>query len=369
MQSTGAFSASLAIDGQVLNFAGIFDADGNARFGTARALTMKVARTGKPSLIVAFKLDGGVPFVAGTISGTVTANDHRGYTMGVSDILAERSHFNGASEMVPLEYLGLNNGNGTFTAVFPALPPVSQPIGFQPGYYPQGDGFGTITVSKAGVVMLSGCALADGTTATASTTLSQNLTGAFFIPLYNKKGFVRVPFKLDSAQPDSDIAVQPGTSALWLRPAMDTHLYPTGWPEIIDVGFMAAKYSTMVNVSSLRAVGGVPVQMPDDDGNADLAFSDGQLEEVLTRTVNVAHNTDAVTKVPFDDPTFTLMITRTTGTFSGTFRHTDQTMPAFKGILYQKGPTAGGYGFFLTTPPTPIDYTGESGGVTLRGLP
>jgi hypothetical protein len=44
-------------------------------------------------------------------------------------------------------------------------------------------------------------------------------------------------------------------------------------------------------------------------------------------------------------------------------------VPAFKGMIYQKGPNAGAYGFFLTKQPVPIDYTGVSGGVSLIGEP
>src|SRR5881397_3720019 len=71
-----------------------------------------------------------------------------------------------------------------------------------------------------------------------------------------------------------------------------------------------------------------------------------------------------IVKVPDNDLTFTITINRTTGAVTGTFTHTDDSVPAFGGIIYQKGPNAGGYGYFMTKQPVPIDYTGESGAVT-----
>ena len=79
--------------------------------------------------------------------------------------------------------------------------------------------------------------------------------------------------------------------------------------------------------------------------------------------------TDAVIKVPDNDPTFSLLITRASGAISGSFTHTSDGVAILKGTIYQKGPSAGAYGFFLTKQPVPIDYTGESGGVKVIGAP
>ncbi len=93
--NTGAFSGKLTIDGLVLNVAGAFDHNGNARFGTARALTLTVARTGKPSLVVAFQIDLVTPGTNDKITGTVTATDFmRSLTMGVSTVDGDRAFYN-----------------------------------------------------------------------------------------------------------------------------------------------------------------------------------------------------------------------------------------------------------------------------------
>ena len=44
-----------------------------------------------------------------------------------------------------------------------------------------------------------------------------------------------------------------------------------------------------------------------------------------------------------------------------------QTKPAYNAIIYQKGPNAGARGYFLTKQPAIIDYSGESGSVSLQG--
>jgi hypothetical protein len=182
--------------------------------------------------------------------------------------------------------------------------------------------------------------------------------------LYNKLGFLSGVVELDKNEADSDLA---GADLQWLRPFQGTsHYYPFGWPDPIKVDLLGAKYTVTAGQSVLRAPGGGVLPAADADGNAGLDFSEGQLSEMLGKMVSVGV-TNAVAKVPGNDPTFTLTIARTTGAFSGTFDHTDDTKPAFSGIIYQKGTNAGGYGYFLTKQPVPINYTGESGSVRLIG--
>jgi hypothetical protein len=364
--NTGAFSGKITMDGLVLNVAGTFDKDGFARFGTARAYSVALARVNKPSLIVALQLDMVTPGSGDKINGTVTATDfQRSVASAVSTVNAYRAFYNGTSLVVPAAYLGAANANGVFTAVFPAKGPGHQPVGFTKEDYPQGDGIGTITVSKAGVVTLTGT-LADGSAVTASSTLSEAKTFPLFVPLYAKLGFLSGEVALDNTQADSDMAA---ADLQWMRPLnVTSHYYPSGWPEVIKVDLMAAKYAVTAGQSVLKAANGANLPAADGDGNVALCFSDGQLSEALSRTANLS-TADVVTKVPDPDPSFTLTVTRATGAIGGTFTHTDDSLPSFQGIIYQKGPCAGAYGFFLTKPTVPIDYSGESGGVSLIGQP
>ena len=367
LMSTGAFSGNLTIDGSVFNIAGLFDHLLNARFGSTRASRFFVPRTNKPSLVVEFGID-----VTG-ITGSLTAVDFRGIATAVSRITANGAFYNGVSQVVPPQFLGPGGSNGVFTVVFASMGVSSQPDGFEERFYPQGDGIGTITVSKAGIVTLTNCTLADGTTGvTASTFFTSSAACPLFIPLYSRRGFLSSSVIFNAADAGSDLS-DGGTGTLWSRPFINTHYYPEGWPEVIKVSLLGAKYTITSGQSVFKDRDGGDADAlgdnldpPDADGNVTLKFADGQLSGLLTKTANVATN-DVVTKVPINDPTFTMSIARATGFITGTFRHSDGTVPSFKAIIFQKGLDAGAYGFFLTKPPVPIDYTGESGGVTILG--
>lgn len=526
VQSTGAFSGKLTIDGLVLNVAGLFDAAGVARFGTARSDTVVVARSGKPSLRVSLNASVSPPF---KITGVVTQTSfQQSQTVATSMVDASRAHYgtqvlpgkiisknpapetvlniastagrtpgelvtgsgipagatiqevNAPNEIVidrqataavnavvsltftrdvPTEYLtvvGANKNNGAFTVVLPpkevyygasgtfvgGLPgtfetaeanefevgdrilfvdpgnnlpaeldgdviyhvgvktgnafqlndddgdPISfsagsgevqavhgdrQTEGYATSDYPQGYGYGTATVTKAGLVTFA-TTLADGTAATASSTLSQpdapahDGEVALFVPLYNKLGFLSGFVSLNHAAGESDMSA---ADVKWLRPFIGTsHYYPAGWPDVLTVGLKAALFTVAPATapkSTLRAADGDYIDPLDaeGDGNAALSFGDGALTEDLLKNVMLSP-TDVVVKVPVNDPTFTLTVGHATGVLGGTFIHTDDTVSTIKGIIYQKGPEAGGYGFFLTKQVV-LNYTGESGWIELIG--
>jgi hypothetical protein len=357
--NTGAFTGKLTLDGLVLNVAGTFDNTGMARFGVNRERSLTVARTDRPSIEVALNLDVTAPPAnTGKLTGTVTQH-LRSMITAVSDVETDRAYFNGTTVPVPDDYLtvkGTSKTDGIFTAFFAPQEPSSQSPGLTTTDYPQGKGFATIKVSKAGLVSLAGT-LADGTAITASAPLSEAKTWPLFAQLYNKGGFIsgQVALSIGAA---SDLSAM---GLLWFRPFMDVQHYPYGWPECIKVDFLGAKYAVPANASVLP---GLPIA--DADGNAVLTFTDGLLADPVSKQMNLT-TADVATKIPATDATYTLTINRTTGMMTGTFTHTDGTKPSFQGIIYQKAgsPHSGGHGFFLTPIPAVKDYTGESGGVTL----
>jgi hypothetical protein len=364
--STGAFSGKVEIDSLVINFAGAFDADGFARFGTSRATVLNLPRAGKPSLKLRCEFD-----VAGSedIEVTVDEVDFRGKILATSDGAAIRARVNGSTTTVPANLLGTGGANGIYNVIMEAQPTASQPAGFQATFYPQGTGFGTLTLSKTGLITLTNCTLADGTVVTASAFLSNIGSCDIFIPLYSRKGFLAARLSFNLGQADSDIAPAIGFPPLWSRPFLNSHYYPEGWPEVIEVGMLGARYTVTPAESGLKAPGGVALQAPDANGNATIEFERGQISvSNFKKTLNLS-TADVATKVPASDPTFTIKVTRSNGLISGTFRHTDATTVPFKGIIYQKGAPAGGHGFFLTQQPVPITYTGEGGKVELIGAP
>jgi hypothetical protein len=97
-----------------------------------------------------------------------------------------------------------------------------------------------------------------------------------------------------------------------------------------------------------------------------LQFADGKLTAQITKT-NFNINGSTVTKIPAADTSFTLTTTATFGAFTGTIRPnwmpTATALPAFKGIILQKGANQGGFGFFLSNIPSDLDP--QSGGVSL----
>ena len=254
---------------------------------------------------------------------------------------------------------------GTGVAV---LDPENRQIeGFTADDYPAGDGTGTIKITKAGIVTLTG-SLPEGTAVTASSTLSSLNRVPLFAQLYTLKGFLSAEVQLDNTQADSDLKPVAGTEVLWLRPFILNQYYPYGWPEVLDLGMLGAKYTATGSV--LKKPGGGALNAADlVNGNAQLSFSSGNLSETLQKLVSIS-TTNVVTEAPDPvDPTFSLTLTATTGAITGTFTHTDETVPTYQAIIFQKGPNAGAHGYFLTKSPIVIDYTGESGGVKLIGKP
>ena len=345
--STGAFTGTLKIDGLTLPMSGIFDNEGDARFGTARSKTLSLARTTKPALEVSLKLD-----MTGTISkltGTVTQR-YRTTITAVSDIDADRAAYL-LTKNAPPSLAGTTSK--PYTLVFKHL--TSQP-GLLAIDYPQGDGFATGTIKTNGTVSISG-KLADHTAITAAAHLSKMNRWPLFAQLYALKGSFNAWINVDDAPADTDMT---GSSVHWFRPYQATQWYPWGWDEGIDVDIIGAHYSP-------PPAGVFPVPLPVDalNGNATLTFSDGGLSPSVVKAVNISP-TNVANRAPTSDTSYTFTLTPTSGLISGTyFTHTNLTKPAWQGVLFQKGANKAGYGYFMTASPKVVDGTGQSGAVKL----
>jgi hypothetical protein len=201
---------------------------------------------------------------------------------------------------------------------------------------------GTIKVSKGGLVTLAGT-LADGAVVSASSTLSSAHTVPLFGQLYLPKGlgFLSTLVKhkeLPLNNTDPDLQPAPNSEVLWLRPFMLDQYYRDGWPGLLRVDLIGAKYDPVIAGGVLRKANNTPLAAADLElGNAALVFSDGQLSEDVARTVSIS-TTNVVTKVPDPaDPTFSLKITPATGMISGSFIHTDDNRTAFQGDHFPEG--------------------------------
>lgn len=349
LTAKGTFSGKLKIDGFTLSVSGLFTNDGEARFGTARASTLLVERANKPSLELA---DVRWEPATDKISGVVNQYLRRTRT-AQSDFVLDRAAFSAKSPVTPATYTA--NG-GKYTVILPAK---EQTNGLLKTDYPQGTGFGLITITPAGVVSFAGT-LADNTAITASVPLSADRRAPLYAQLYATKGSYSAAVVLDNVLDlDSDLKA---VNAIWFRPFQNkVQHYPWGWEEGVVHDLVGAKFTAGNNL-----VPGLSEASP--EGNATLTFRDGHLVEDLIQSLNISA-ANAVTQLTSGSgipSPYTLTLTSGTGDIKGSFTHSDGTKPAFKGKVYQKGAFMGAHGFFLTTPPKPVDGTGESGAVLLR---
>ena len=135
-------------------------------------------RPGSPSLNVDLQLD--MSGILNTITGHVTQIYH-GTLVASSDIAADRAGYSASSKVLATLAGTLTK---PYTLVFPSR---AQSPALDSFYYPQGDGFATMTVNVNGTVSLTG-KLAENTVITASAPLSGNNQWPVFAQLYSTKG-------------------------------------------------------------------------------------------------------------------------------------------------------------------------------------
>jgi hypothetical protein len=347
MASTGSFSGKVNFAGNLHSFTAVFDkvtgaASGDNGSGLSYNLQLDVSGTREK------------------ITGTVT----QAATNESSNVQMAFNPYS-LTNKVDDRYLkdGDNTKNGIYNVIFPALPSQN---GLTFSDYPQGDGYGTVTVTPAGSVSIAGV-LADGTTVTGNAPfwrtyqwpLAVTIKASATAPGTTLGGLVQ----FDTTQPDTDASA---TTITWFRTARaGSTYYPNGWPSGIATALIGAKYNAPSGAAAL------PNLAPTDlSGNALLQISDGLLASSFTRFLNIS-TSNTVAKIPATDTTYTLTITPTTGILGGNFLHTGSATirPVLRGMILQKGANAGGYGFFLSPVATGSTTPGESGGFTLSARP
>ncbi len=339
---TGGFSGKIILGGAAHSFSGTFAGNGVGTF-KSNTTTLELALKTKPA-----------PTPLGTMTlvifGDSILGDIRTGGVTVASFTADRAHYNGKTVLVPEALLA---NKGYFTAVIPSKPQEDS----DSDEFPQGDGIATITISKKGTVKTKGV-LADGTKFSSAGALSEVNTSVLCALLYKSKGIIAADVKFDTTRPDSDAL---GRDLVWLRPAdANAKHYPAGI--VVKLDLLAASYRAPQKLDTASAFPGLGA----DDlvaGNAILTAADGKLAAPVVKNVNITTK-NKVTNAPATDKTFKVSFSAAKGTFAGAFTHSDATKPKFTGIVFQKGPAAGGYGFFLSTKPK-IGPTGESGGITL----
>ncbi len=359
--SKGSFSGKVLMDGKITACRGVLQGNGSVWFQRGKALSATLPLQDNT---VADKILS-LAWTGNDLDAEVNAPGG-----AVSTGLARPALYrNQAGAHVPAELLNRSKGKqGYYTLALPTREPASPA---QAATYPQGTGHAAITLARAGTLRLAGV-LADGTRITASSFLAAGNTSPVFVPLTTpgakasvKGGSVLGTLVFASAPPDSDVT---GADWQWFRPAVvegkkpATQIYTAGWPEGIALDPVGALYDSTRTVQDALGMGDADPA----GGNARLRFVDGKLSPAVVVT-NFNVNGGRVIKIPANDKSFTLRFTAGTGLLRGTFtpNWSDQArkLPAFQGVLLQKGGNKGGVGFFLSNRLNDTDP--ESGGVVL----
>jgi hypothetical protein len=353
--ASGLFTGKVLIGGLTFPVSGIFGNDGNAHFGKNLDPTIPlVANRLEPVLLGNLALN-----LATDNSAKITGSLTDGNSAVLTSLNADRAYFDGKTPATTVSPAFLHN-KGHYTLIFASK---AQPGSPSLADYPQGQGFGTYTLSAKGVGTLK-ATLADGSVFTASAPISKDYKWPCFAQLYKKGGSVAGALSFDGTNPIANIL---GTDILWFRPVMGTSLYyPGGWGNGIVVDVAGCEFA------NIRGISVFPVAKPVDgiNGNALLQFWGALL---TSKAVNVDPLSSKATNLAFNggvDKSFSLSIS-SSGLFGGSFTDTDTTKPKFQGAILQNDipmtsgtMSAGGYGFYLTTPG--LGGTGFSANVTLK---
>jgi hypothetical protein len=300
--ATGSFSAKLTMGEASDSFKGTFDNDGD---GTA-----VVPRVGAGPLTVTLHIDltNGTDQITGTVSdGTFT-----------SDLTANRPVFNSKSNPAT-QY------EGYYTILVPPNPGDTGPN------FPQGSGYGSVTVDGSGRIRFSGT-LADGTRVSQSTVVSKDGMWPVYIPLYAaKQGSLSGWVTFTNIVGVSDL----NGSLNWVKPrAAISKFYPNGF----------ATQITLLGSQYVALPAGIPA-LTVSNANCNLLVTSGAGD--LASSVSNSVTLSANNKVSLCTPNgFKLAVIAKTGLFSGSFINPATAKPtAFRGALFQK--QNDGAGFFL----------------------
>ncbi len=357
----GSLSGKVFLDGKVTSFTGALQGDGRVWFKVGKILSDTLPLPDKDNvrnkaLSANWSTDG--------LSVEVTAPGD-----AVSEGLAQPALYS-KTVPAPAALLDSKGKQGYFTLALPTREPASPE---NAATYPQGTGYATLTLAKAGTLKLAGM-LADGTKISASSFLVAGANDKAASPVFvalrtpggkaSEKDGSFLGYLVFDAVADSDVG---GADWWWFRPVAKTkteklQAYRAGWPEGIMIDPVGALYDSAKPAKTALGLGAVDTA----SGNAVLEFEAGKLTALaLVTAFNIDGN--KVVKLDKADKSFTLSVVAKTGLIKGTFTpdwsSPAKKLPAFQGVLLQKGGNKGGWGFFLSNAAGDLDP--ESGSVTL----
>lgn len=299
LTGTGAFTARLRMDGQVVRVAGSFDGNGDA------AIAARLANGRLITAALHFDSSAGAPRITGTVSdGSFAASASLNATAKIAN--------------------GSSPNTGRYTVVFPAQ------AGTGSGT-PDGDGFAALVVTANGSARLAG-RLADDTPFSASGIVSESGALDYYIPLYDSAGLLTGTLNFRPL-PVSDL----DGPVFWSRPAQPgAPLYPAGFE--VEGEALGSAYIPPADGQPVLAV-------PVLENNTTLSLGDGNLPDPVVQPATLrADNRVAVTAPGV--PGTVLTIRTNSGKFKGVFTHPATGGPTrFHGIIFQKQNT--GFGYFV----------------------
>jgi hypothetical protein len=287
LAESGLFSVAIQIDGGGCGATGNFDLTGHAHLIAPRA--------GQPSLTLDLQLD-----FSNHLAGDISDGNWN------AALAANRAVFNNVNHKAE-DFLG------QYTMAI---------AGGGAAPSPAGNGYATISVNSAGVILMAG-GLADGTVINQTAAISEDGQWPFYFTLPgggSVLGWINF-----SNQPASTL----GGALSWIRPAGPS-------PKVYTAGFTNA---TSAIGSRYSVAGGNPA-LTLDDGEA--VLSDFPVSTNLTGAVSISDNNALQVAAGAEDLTLTL--TASTGLITGTFHFpvTGKVTPV-RGVVLQQQAQAQGY--------------------------
>jgi cyclophilin family peptidyl-prolyl cis-trans isomerase len=296
----GSYSARLLMNGKSHRFSGSFSPGGGE--------TNLIERRGTNELLVRMILDltNGTDQITGNVTNNqITAIDPaHGW---LANLQADRVFYDGRARMAPQA--------GKYTLLLPH--DTNSPAG------PDGDGFGTVSVSTRGAISFSG-SLADGTRAVQKTTISKSGAWPLYVPLYRDRGALVswVSFTNETATDFTGLAN-------WFKQSQVTAKYYrdgfTNETTILGSHYLPPAATNRVLEFPNGVVGFV-------DGNLATNFTNNVRLDLNRKVVNLSSNK------------LTMTVAKPSGLFSGTVAPPGVTRSLpYKGAILQKQKLGGGF--------------------------
>jgi len=338
------FSGTVNMAGTKLSFKGLFLEDGSAVFGdgaSASTTLELVKKSGTDDLSLGF-LSLQLDAANKKITGTLESDPDELPQVTFASASADQALYADKVNPVPSNFLG-SDGKGNYTAVFASKGGTNN--GYAVTKYPQGNGFATVNISKAGVVKVVG-KLADGTAITYSNALSKTNTFPLYAELYTNKGFITGTIGFDTDQATTDAT---GADLQWFRPSgfAGTGNYLAGWKKGIAVDFAASRYVPPVTPKTVFQIDGASATSV----NNVVIETDGLLADTLNEgSISAANVVTVAAPLTGGAREMKVAFVPATGLLGAvSFKYGPGAAPVtVSGVVLQKSNSASGY--FLYTP-------------------